>query len=176
MAHIGVASKSAALRAELKEWERAFAAANAGKKAGREDIKKDSVIGIARASSLPLQSRAVKLHSTVSILTDAFYPAAKYKEYNRLKSLESSSNQTSNNDNVKSMEPLKLEERSKKRRRTSHSEPGNAHITSTPRKATKDIFATPSRHSRVPNVHPSQLDPYDSPSVLRRLFSPSTHR
>ncbi|BDD62442.1 hypothetical protein MAP00_007409 [Monascus purpureus] len=146
MAHIGVASKSAALRAELKEWERAFAAANAGKKAGREDIKKDSVI------------------------------AAKYKEYNRLKSLESSSNQTSNNDNVKSMEPLKLEERSKKRRRTSHSEPGNAHITSTPRKATKDIFATPSRHSRVPNVHPSQLDPYDSPSVLRRLFSPSTHR
>lgn len=61
MAHIGVASKSATLRAELKEWERAFAAANGGKKAGREDIKRNSVIGITRASSMPLQSCAVKI-------------------------------------------------------------------------------------------------------------------
>lgn len=33
------------LRAELKEWERAFAAANGGKKAGRQDIKGDPDIG-----------------------------------------------------------------------------------------------------------------------------------
>ena len=33
------------LRAELKEWENAFKEAN-GRKAGREDIKKDAVIGM----------------------------------------------------------------------------------------------------------------------------------
>jgi hypothetical protein len=33
------------LRAELKEWERAFAAANGGKKAGRNDIKQAPEIG-----------------------------------------------------------------------------------------------------------------------------------
>ena len=33
------------LRAELKEWERAFAANHGGKKAGRDDIKRDSEIG-----------------------------------------------------------------------------------------------------------------------------------
>lgn len=34
------------LRAELKEWERAFAAANGGKRASREDIKKHPDIGM----------------------------------------------------------------------------------------------------------------------------------
>lgn len=38
----------------------------------------------------------------------------------------------------------------------------------------QDIF-TPSK-DRSPTAHPSNLDPYDSPSVFRRLFSPSTHR
>jgi hypothetical protein len=33
------------LRAELKEWEKAFAAANDGRKASREDIKTASEIG-----------------------------------------------------------------------------------------------------------------------------------
>ena len=35
----------AALRQELKAWEKAFATANDGRKAGRGDIKKDAVIG-----------------------------------------------------------------------------------------------------------------------------------
>ena len=34
------------LRLELKEWEKGFAAANGGRKAGREDIKKEPEIGI----------------------------------------------------------------------------------------------------------------------------------
>ena len=38
-------SGAAVLRAELKEWERGFSAANDGRKAGREDIKKDAAIG-----------------------------------------------------------------------------------------------------------------------------------
>lgn len=34
------------LRKQLKAWERDFAAANAGRKAGREDIKADCVFGM----------------------------------------------------------------------------------------------------------------------------------
>ena len=34
------------LRLELKEWEKSFAAANGGRKAGREDIKQQPEIGI----------------------------------------------------------------------------------------------------------------------------------
>lgn len=45
----------------------------------------------------------------------------------------------------------------------------------TPRKSTKGLFATPS-NNRTKEIHPAQLDPYDSPSTFRRLFSPSTHR
>ena len=33
------------VRAELKSWEKSFAAANEGRKAGREDIKKNPEIG-----------------------------------------------------------------------------------------------------------------------------------
>ena len=40
-----IASHATALRAELKEWERAFAAANEGRKAGRADIKSNPEIG-----------------------------------------------------------------------------------------------------------------------------------
>ena len=45
-------SEPASLRAELKEWERAFAAANGGRKAGKEDIRKDEVIGTCAAFDL----------------------------------------------------------------------------------------------------------------------------
>lgn len=38
-------SRSQALRAELKAWEVTFAAASNGRKAGREDIKKNAPIG-----------------------------------------------------------------------------------------------------------------------------------
>lgn len=33
------------LRQELKEWEKTFAIANGGRKAGRDDIKKNPAIG-----------------------------------------------------------------------------------------------------------------------------------
>jgi hypothetical protein len=41
-----IATQSARVRAELKEWERAFAAANEGRKADRSDIKKAPEIGV----------------------------------------------------------------------------------------------------------------------------------
>ncbi|PYH40274.1 protein sld2 [Aspergillus saccharolyticus JOP 1030-1] len=143
---------SANLRAELKEWERAFADANGGRKADRGDIKKVPEI------------------------------AAKYKEYSRLKSLESSSakNNSSNNNNKKT-ETTDENLDKKKRKHTSPHGPDTALNLSTPRKqrlpagkgATGKAFETP---SKKPNInHPAEVDPYDSPSVLRRLFSPSTH-
>ncbi|KAF7165887.1 hypothetical protein CNMCM5623_009898 [Aspergillus felis] len=134
-----IVTQSANLRAELKEWERAFAAQNGGRKAERNDIKKVPEI------------------------------AAKYKEYSRLKALESSSG---NPDDPKSVQ---LEERPKKRKHTSKDGPDTAQNTSTPRKTAKGAFETPSKN-RISNSHPSQVDPYISPTALRRLFSPSTHR
>jgi hypothetical protein len=41
-----VVTQSTNLRTELKEWERAFAAQNGGRKAERNDIKKVPEIGI----------------------------------------------------------------------------------------------------------------------------------
>jgi DNA replication regulator SLD2 len=40
--------QSAILRQELKVWEKEFAAANGGRKAGRDDIKQHPSIGMAR--------------------------------------------------------------------------------------------------------------------------------
>ncbi|RJE26760.1 DNA replication regulator sld2 [Aspergillus sclerotialis] len=134
-----VTSQSLVLRAELKEWERAFSAANGGRKADRNDIKSDPSI------------------------------AAKYKEYGRLKSLESSSNKNKTSDSTK------VDHESKKRKHNSSTGPRKTDPAPTPRKAAKHTFTTPSAN-RVWDTHPADIDPYDSPSVLRRLFSPSTHR
>lgn len=46
MADPSLDNQLVSLRAELKEWERAFSAENGGRKAGREDIKKDQSIGL----------------------------------------------------------------------------------------------------------------------------------
>jgi DNA replication regulator SLD2 len=43
--------QSATLRQELKVWEREFAAANGGRRAGREDIKQHPSIGMAKSKS-----------------------------------------------------------------------------------------------------------------------------
>lgn len=41
------------LRQELKEWEKSFAAANQGRKAGRDDIKAHPTIGTTTAIFFP---------------------------------------------------------------------------------------------------------------------------
>jgi hypothetical protein len=102
-------------------------------------------------------------------------PAAKYKEYSRLKAQESSSGSQKENELADSKNN-ESGERSKKRKHSSPNGPehsqGHGQTTSTPRKKGKDIFQTP---SKARTAHPANVDPYDSPSVLRRLFSPSTH-
>lgn len=95
--------------------------------------------------------------------------AAKYKEYSRLKALESSSGKP---DDPKS---VKLEERPEKRKHSSKDGPDTLQNATTPRKTAKGAFETPSKN-RISSSHPSQVDPYISPTALRRLFSPSTHR
>ncbi|RMJ25615.1 hypothetical protein PHISP_03536 [Aspergillus sp. HF37] len=141
------ATQSATLRAELKDWERAFAAANAGRKAERSDIKNDATI------------------------------AAKYKEYGRLKSLEASSTEDNHAPpaNTNRADQTNPDRHSKKRKHASSSGAGHPDAATTPHKTAKNIFTTPSAN-RFVDSHPAQLDPYDSPSALRRLFSPSTHR
>ncbi|CAG8299797.1 unnamed protein product [Penicillium salamii] len=132
-----VAVQATNVRAELKVWEKAFASANGGKKAGRDDIKQNAEI------------------------------AAKYKEYSRLKALEASLRRREN----RPQEPS--DSHSKKRKHASP--PGQeAYQQSTPRKSSKGLFATPSNNRT--RLHPADLDPYDSPNTLRRLFSPSAHR
>ncbi|KAL2865867.1 protein sld2 [Aspergillus lucknowensis] len=147
------ATHAATLRAELKEWEREFAAANGGRKAGRNDIKQVPEI------------------------------AAKYKEYSRLKEQDQETS-TSKTKKAHSKPSAAEDERSKKRKRSSPNGPdqsyAHAHTHThthtqtsfTPRKSKKGVFQTP---SKTRTTYPSDVDPYDSPSVLRRLFSPSTH-
>ncbi|EKV19201.1 DNA replication regulator sld2 [Penicillium digitatum] len=94
--------------------------------------------------------------------------AAKYKEYSRLKALEASLSRRENS----LQEPY--ESHSKKRKHASPPSQDSVYLQVTPRKSSRGLFATPS-NSRTKH-HPAQLDPYDSPSTLRRLFSPSTHR
>ncbi|KAJ6031081.1 hypothetical protein N7540_001813 [Penicillium herquei] len=94
--------------------------------------------------------------------------AAKYKEYGQLKNLEAALTRRENRQHHAAESP------SKKRKLTSPTGPSyedNSAIT--PRKSAKGLFATPSNNRT--KIHPSQLDPYDSPSTFRRLFSPSTH-
>ncbi|CAG8950920.1 hypothetical protein HYFRA_00003137 [Hymenoscyphus fraxineus] len=112
--------KSVAIRAELKIWERTFAAENNGQKASREDIKKHPEI------------------------------AAKYKEYNKLRDIISGK--------IPPPKPEPLHQTPRKRkhegRETSSSK--------------RQIIQTPSRGV----INPWDVDPYDSPSVVRNLFTP----
>ncbi|KAL3453447.1 DNA replication/checkpoint protein [Aspergillus insuetus] len=140
-----IAANAAALRAELKEWERGFAVANGGRKAGRNDIKQVPEI------------------------------AAKYKEYSRLKAEESTASKKEKAHSHSYSQQTESQDGHKKRKHSYPNGPDQTHThtqTSTPRKSTGGIFQTP---SKTRTAHPSTVDPYDSPSVLRRLFSPSTH-
>ncbi|EPS26806.1 hypothetical protein PDE_01745 [Penicillium oxalicum 114-2] len=131
-----VAAKALDLRAELKAWEKAFAATHQGRKAGREDIKQHPDI------------------------------ASKYKEYGRLKALESTLSRRENRQGP-------LESQSRKRRHASPSGPEAAQSITTPRKAAKGIFATPT-NNRIKHEH--QVDEFVSPVTFRKLFSPSSHQ
>ncbi|KAL2072402.1 hypothetical protein VTL71DRAFT_11745 [Oculimacula yallundae] len=114
---------SNSLRGELKIWEKAFSAANEGKKASREDIKKNIEI------------------------------AAKYKEYNKIRDILSGK--------IALPPPVATRQTPRKRK----------HEDFTGREVSKrqQISRTPSKGI----LQPWEVDPYDSPSVIRNLFTPS---
>ncbi|KAI9787675.1 MAG: DNA replication regulator sld2 [Geoglossum umbratile] len=109
--------RSAILRQELKAWEKSFADAHNGRKAGRDDIKRDRSI------------------------------ASKYKEYNRLR------DQLSKEHKIPSKSGPST---TAKRRKVS------------PRHARTPQRLPPSTPSR--EIHPTDLDPYDSPLSVRKLL------
>jgi hypothetical protein len=105
--------------------------------------------------------------------------AAKYKAYSRLKSHTSNSTEKSTRVNTDEPElPPRCHEAqhtkdpSRKRRSSNVDESGGI---STPRKAPRQDFVTPSKPP-AQKAHPSQIDPYDSPSTLRKLFNPNNHQ
>src|SRR5438034_3298196 len=102
--------------------------------------------------------------------------AAKYKIYSRLRTTGSPSSDKI--DQSTSMPCTQAEAQSAKSPRKRCC-PSNAddheHNLATPRKISKRDLFTPSK-ARVVNLHPSQLDPYESPSALRQLFSPHVYQ
>lgn len=97
-----------------------------------------------------------------------FGSAAKYKAYGRLRALESSTDVEGNE--IQESRSQQAQHLHSKRKHDFDRKNGF-----TPRKNPKHELSTPS-NGRTYNIHPSQLDPYDSPSTLRRLFSPQTDR
>ncbi|KAH0542109.1 hypothetical protein FGG08_003489 [Glutinoglossum americanum] len=119
-----LAERSTTLREELKAWEKSFVASN-GRKAGRDDIKRDRSI------------------------------ASKYKEYNKLR------DRLSNKHTLPSepSPPTKPSPSTTNKKRKAVSQHAHTH---TPRRLPP---STPSR-----DVHPADLDPYDSPLSVRKLL------
>ncbi|KAF3390578.1 DNA replication regulator sld2 [Penicillium rolfsii] len=133
---VEVASRARELRVDLKTWEKEFASTHDGRKAGREDIKQHPDI------------------------------AAKYKEYGRLKALESSLTRRENRQESSNAQ-------TKKRKHASPTGPDTTQPLTTPRKSAKGLFATPSNDRKKQVNH---VDEFVSPSTFRKLFSPSAHR
>ncbi|KAL1958503.1 hypothetical protein VTO42DRAFT_4367 [Malbranchea cinnamomea] len=138
----------ATLRAELKEWERAFAAKNGGRKASREDIKKDPHI------------------------------AAKYKLYARLRAPEASSEKGAEDTTRKRKqrhdeEAEKMQHGHGSGFATPKKPPKcSSNHFSTPLKRNQTPSKNQQQHADHLE-HPSQLDPYVPPSQFRTLFTPS---
>src|SRR5436190_11970168 len=83
-----LSQKSASLRHQLKKWEKQFATANNGRKACREDIKKDPAIG-ARSFMC--------IHCFYS-----YFVASKYKEYTKIREILSGKNSLPSSSHHKS--------------------------------------------------------------------------
>lgn len=139
------------LRTELKEWEKSFTAAHGGRRAGREDIKKSSDIGVFTPPLL--ETSAIQC----AAIPNSHYAALKYKTYNRLRNIIAGRIPP---DSTAS--PQSTKSHSHKRKRTTGE---------SLQEYREHIYTPTRRHVRDHNL-PSQLDPYDSPSTLRKLFSP----
>ena len=171
MADPSLDARLASLRVELKEWERTFAAENGGRKAGREDIKKNQNIG--------LDFYMLTLCGFGLLMSGV--QAAKYKLYTKLRE----STKSDKHDRQTSERAHTLPE---KRKLTDNNESlvgygDDKHPFATPKKACKHSprsgnITTPLKQNNsasrnADQLHPSQLDPYLSPSHFRNLLTPS---
>jgi DNA replication regulator SLD2 len=145
----GVSEQLDQLRQALKEWERAYAAANGGRKASREDIKKDPTIGKYLSQS---RNRGRLDHADTPV-----FAALKYKDYNRLRPLHT---------NTVSQKPAALPASqlspSKKRK--------HRPVPSTPVKRPRSS----QQMSPVRTSFTGEKDPYESPATVRSLFRTPT--
>lgn len=146
--------ESNVLRQELKSWEREFAAANDGRKAGREDIKQHSIIG----TSLRVP---IVLHSLTSIV------AQKYKDYNRTRDILAGKLPPPKPASQYTSKPTSKFSEAASPRPPKRKPPSSTHATPSKRQSVEPLQTPSQRH-----LHPSALDPYDSPSTIRMLFSP----
>ena len=125
------------LKAELKEWEKAFAAANGGRKAGREDIKQHPDIGItSQRQSSCLEDPLIETL------------ANKYKQYNRLRSGPAN--------------PVTIPESRKRLSPTvphKQSSPKRAKLSQPPHPATLDPYESPSSIHRTPTRQRTRVGP-----------------
>ncbi|KAI6714796.1 hypothetical protein PZA11_005086 [Diplocarpon coronariae] len=132
-------NKSNALRGELKIWEKAFSAANDGKKASRADIKNNPEIGTNPSSEARDQTLIV-------------YLAAKYKDYNKIRDILSGK--------LELPPPVAKGQTPRKRK---YEEAGHGF-------SKRQLIAnTPLKR----DLQPWEVDPYESPTVIRNLFTPS---
>lgn len=136
--------KSTTLRTELKTWERDFAAKNDGRKAGREDVKQHPAIGT-----------QMKPPSRQDLLANHSIAAQKYTEYNKLR------------DILSGKIPPPSRSSSPHSRHVSKKRKPQGEHTSTPPKR-RHVDKTPTKP-----LHPAEIDPYDSPSLVRKLFTPA---
>ncbi|MCJ1258772.1 regulatory particle non-ATPase [Lignoscripta atroalba] len=137
--------RSNRLRAELKAWEKIFATANEGRKAGRDDIKQHPEIGTKLLPSLRYRSITIQLLMWVPFI------AQKYKEYTKLRNRLSSTS---------SIQPSSSPPPAAKKRKLS-----------TPQKPVQQLQqCLQVSHA----LHPSRLDPYDSPRSVH--LTPTHHR
>ncbi|EGE02662.1 DNA replication regulator sld2 [Trichophyton equinum CBS 127.97] len=149
------ADAATSLRAELKQWEKTFTLQNS-RKPGREDIKSNPAIGRS-----PLSIYQAEKHDANCIT------AEKYKEYARLRS---DSSQQTGKENGGGKEKAKAKAKASVDQHTPKRTKRHCPFEDDSPTA-KPKICTPSRTvtAGVGAGHPSRLDPYDSPSNIRRL-------
>ncbi|KAL8935328.1 MAG: hypothetical protein Q9211_004750, partial [Gyalolechia sp. 1 TL-2023] len=147
------------LRLELKGWEKAFAAANQGRKAGREDIKQNAEIGT--FFHPPPSPHPSGFFRQIGPQISQFPVANKYKRYNKLRAGEACSR-------AKNDAPRRRQSPTKRR-----AEKPPPDSTETPRKRSKHLHATQDDVANPEQV----VDPSETtPIAHRKAIGPTPQK
>lgn len=135
------------LRQELKAWEKTFAASHDGRKAGRDDIKANPEIGM-----------RLLLVLVRTAYTDR-YPAAKYREYDRLR---------------RPPPPPASTPQKRKAAPVPPSHTPSKRLALTPQKPSFQPVPTPSRHLLASPSQHNELEP--TPAHIRHMLGPTPQK